>query len=43
MPSVVNRQGESVSFWNIVRAKNPTHGKAKSWPREPGKVLEQEV
>lgn len=30
-------------FWNIVRAKNPTMEKAKTWLKEHGQVLEDEV
>ena len=30
-------------FWNIVRASNPTIEKAKTWLKEHGQVLEEEV
>jgi predicted metal-dependent hydrolase len=30
-------------FWNIIRASTPTMDKAKSWLREHGQVLEEEV
>jgi predicted metal-dependent hydrolase len=33
----------NASFWSIVRAKTPTMGKAKTWLREHGQVLEEEI
>lgn len=30
-------------FWNIVRAQTPTMEKAKSWLKEHGQLLEQEI
>jgi predicted metal-dependent hydrolase len=30
-------------FWNIVRAKSPTMEKAKSWLKDHGQLLEQEI
>jgi predicted metal-dependent hydrolase len=30
-------------FWSIVRAKTPTMDKAKSWLREHGQILEEEI
>jgi predicted metal-dependent hydrolase len=31
------------AFWSIVRAKTPTMDKAKSWLREHGQMLEEEI
>jgi predicted metal-dependent hydrolase len=33
----------SPRFWNIVRASNPTMDKAKSWLKEHGQLLEEDV
>jgi predicted metal-dependent hydrolase len=33
----------NAAFWSIVRAKTPTMEKAKSWLREHGQVLEEEI
>lgn len=30
-------------FWSIVRAKTPTMEKAKTWLKEQGQILEEEV
>jgi len=30
-------------FWNIVRANSPTMAKAKTWLKEHGQCLEEEV
>jgi len=30
-------------FWNIVRAQTPTMEKAKTWLKEQGQLLEQEI
>jgi len=30
-------------FWNVVRAQSPTMEKAKSWLKENGQLLEQEI
>lgn len=30
-------------FWSIIRAKSPTMEKAKSWLKEHGQILEEEV
>jgi len=30
-------------FWNIVRAQAPTMDKAKTWLKENGQLLEQEI
>jgi hypothetical protein len=30
-------------FWNIVRARVPTTEKAKTWLKEQGQVLEEEI
>jgi hypothetical protein len=30
-------------FWNIVRANSPTMAKAKTWLKEHGQILEEEV
>lgn len=30
-------------FWNIVRASNPTMEKAKTWLKEHGQILEEEI
>ena len=30
-------------FWNIVRTQVPTTEKAKSWLREHGQLLEQDI
>jgi predicted metal-dependent hydrolase len=31
------------TFWNILRAQAPTMEKAKSWLKENGQLLEQEI
>ena len=33
----------NAAFWSIVRAKTPTMEKAKTWLREHGQVLEEEI
>lgn len=33
----------TAAFWSIVRAKTPTMEKAKTWLKEHGQVLEQEI
>jgi hypothetical protein len=43
LKATFSRHGGGRSIWNIVRAKAPYSEKAKTWLKEHGQILEEEI